>query len=140
MAKITQVSSDRTSAPFVAEPMHPQTLVPGGAKIEADDWSEVSGKKRIPAGTLVGRAYTDRATMHGFSPISYTPGPPKVIDQEEMYLVAFDVEDANVNTDVELLRHGTVIYEDRLPGWSSLDALAKAFIREHYECIISVDA
>jgi len=129
----------------MAEPMHSNTMIPGGAIVKKADVPEVNGIRHLPAGSLVGRTFSERSSNVGFYPVTVVPedaGPPIVpahLAEEEIYLTAFDVTDANKNVDVELLRHGVVIYEDRLDGWSTLDATKKAWIRANYQCIVSVD-
>lgn len=87
------------------------------------------GRRIVPAGTLVGRTFTERDAGTGYGPADVaTP-------DDQIFLTAFQVEDAGINPDVTLLRHGTLIYEDKLPGWSSLSAGAKTAIRDRYQCI-----
>jgi hypothetical protein len=85
----------------------------------------------IPAGTLVGRTFAERTANTGF-------GQPDVsTPDDELYLTANVVIDADINPDVTLIRHGTLIYEDKLPGWAGLSSDAKAVIRARYDCIES---
>jgi hypothetical protein len=56
---------------------------------------------------------------------------------DELFLTAFSVPDLAQNADVTLVRHGTLIYEDKLPGWAGLASNAKAAIRARYQCIRS---
>jgi hypothetical protein len=133
VAKIEWNSNQRTKPPLVAEFMDEDTLVSGGAKVDATAFPAVSGKVHIPFGTLVGRTEAERTAKTGF-------GPADVTNDFEIFLTAFDVTDANRNNDVELLRLGTHIYEDRVQGWSGAAALVKTKIRELYQCILSVDA
>lgn len=91
----------------------------------------VAPRKPVDAGILVGRTYTERdaGTGYGLADVA-TP-------DDEIFLTAFGVIDAAINADVTLLRHGTRIYEDKLPGWASLSAGQKAAIRSRYHCIKS---
>lgn len=91
-------------------------------------------RKPIPAGTLVGRTFAERASGAAYG-IADLAGP-----DDEIFLLAFTVQDATINDDVTLLRHETLIYEDKLPGWAGLGATAQAAIRARYHCIASVDA
>lgn len=100
----------------------------------ANDTATYAGSeltKFIPAGTLVGRTYTERdaGTPFGVADVS-TP-------DDQLFLIAFDVPDAVELNDIVLLRHTTRIYEDKLPGWSGLSSTAKAVIRARYQCIKS---
>lgn len=88
-------------------------------------------RKPVPSGILVGRTYAERGSNVGF-------GQPDVATpDDELFLIAFDVEDALINPDFVMLRHRTKIYEDLLPGWSNLGTAEQAAIRERYDCIIS---
>ena len=79
----------------------------------------------VPAGTLVGRTYAERAAGTDF-------GPADTSD-DEIYLTAWDVTDLTVNNDVELVRHETLVYEDLIPNWSSLGATMQAAVRAAYQ-------
>lgn len=97
--------------------------------IESGDsatYAGTTGIKRVVSGTAVGRTYTERNAGTGF-------GPAAAAD-DETYLVAFDVTDASVNADVELYRHGSIVKETFLPGWSSLASGVQDDIRANYEC------
>jgi hypothetical protein len=90
-----------------------------------------TGVRVIPAGTLVGRTFAERTANTGY-------GQPDVsTPDDELYLTANVVIDADINPDVTLIRHGTLIYEDKLPGWAGLSSDAKAVIRARYQCIES---
>lgn len=107
------------------------------AAVESGDIATYDGKdnrKPIPAGTLVGRTFVERAagTAYGLPDVA-TP-------DDELYLLAFTVQDALINPEAALLRHNTLIYEDKLPNWNSLGATVRAAIRERYHCIASADA
>lgn len=87
----------------------------------------VSGKKFIPAGTLVGRTYAERDAGIRFGP--YASG------DEEVYLLAFDTPDAAINPECELLRHQTLVRDHLLPGWVNLPTDNKTIIRNLYQCV-----
>ncbi len=98
---------------------------------ETATFAGVSSLKRVPSGTLVGRTYTERDAGTGY-------GQPDVTTpDDELFLTAFEVPDLANNNDATLVRHGTLIYEDKLPGWSSLASNVKAAIRARYQCIKS---
>lgn len=80
--------------------------------------------KNIPSGTFIGRTFAERETGDAF-------GPADAAD-EEFYLVAFDVTDADNNADVELYRHGSIVKENFLPGWATMSAGLKADLRANY--------
>lgn len=86
--------------------------------------------KFIPAGTLVGRTYTERGNGEGFGPADVsTP-------DDQIFLTAFDVPDALMRDDIVLLRHTTRIFENKLPRWSSLGS-AQGIIRSRYQCLLA---
>lgn len=87
--------------------------------------------KPVMAGILVGRTFAERNSNTGFGPADVaTP-------DDQIFLTAFAVTDAAINPDVTLLRHGTLIYEDKLPNWSTMNAQTQAAIRARYQCIRS---
>lgn len=92
------------------------------------------GRIYVPSGTLVGRTYTERGNSVGFGPADLDAGP-----DDEIFIVAFDVEDVNTNNDVELVRNGERIAENYLPNYSTLDATALALLRGRYQTFIGVD-
>lgn len=87
----------------------------------------------LESGRLIGRTYTERDAGTGY-------GPADVDNDDEIYLVAFDVDLRNGETDVELYRHGALVYENRLPGWSDMTAGQKAAIRARYQCQLQEEA
>lgn len=98
---------------------------------ESITYPGISPRKPIAAGTLIGRTYTERdaGTAYGVADVA-TP-------DDEIFLVAFGATDAAINPDVTLLRHGTLIYENKLPNWATLTTNQKAAIRARYHCIKS---
>lgn len=86
------------------------------------------GRKFVPSGTLLGRTFTERDAGTGFGPAVNT--------DDEIFLVAFDVADANSWNDVELVRNNTVIMENYLPDWTTIAANAPllAALRARYVC------
>jgi hypothetical protein len=98
---------------------------------ESVTWAGVSPIRTVQSGTLVGRTFTERDNRAPYGlPDVTTP-------DDELFLTAFSVPDLAQNADVTLVRHGTLIYEDKLPGWAGLASNAKAAIRARYQCIRS---
>lgn len=98
--------------------------------LEANDkatYTGVSATRPIPSGTFVGRTFVERAANTGFGPAD--------VNDDELFLVAFDVTDAVANPDVELYRPGSAVFENLLPGWSTMAADLKAKVRARYVCI-----
>lgn len=120
-----------TGIPFGATQVTDATVASDLAGGETATYAGI-GRIIVPAGTLVGRTYTERDAGTGFGAADVaTP-------DDELFLTAFQVEDASINADVTLLRPPTLIYEDKLPGWSSASNGVKAAIRARYHCIKSV--
>lgn len=90
-----------------------------------------SERKPVTSGLLVGRTFTERGNGVGYG------APDVATPDDELFLTAVEVVDAVINPDVTLLRHGTLIYEDKLPGWAGLGSTAQAAIRARYDCITS---
>jgi len=98
------------------------------AQVDDDDEAVYdAGVIRVPAGTYIGRTFAERTAGSGF-------GPAEASD-DELYLTAFDVLDAEKNSGVELIRHNTIIREDHLPDWSTLGATLQAQIRADYATV-----
>lgn len=86
-------------------------------------------RKFVPAGTLVGRTYTERDAGTGFGPAD------AVTPDDEIYLTLHDVIDAAINPDVVLVRHNATVKENFLPGWAGLSTAVKTAIRARYRTI-----
>lgn len=81
-------------------------------------------KKSIPSGTPVGRTLVERNAGTGFGPAAAT--------DDEVFLLAFDISDADVNNDAEMYRPGAQVYENFLPGWSGLASGVVTKLRAAY--------
>jgi hypothetical protein len=82
-------------------------------------------KVYVPSGTLVGRTWAERAANTGFGPAADA--------DDEVYLIAFDVEDVQHNPDCELYRHGSIVKENYLPVFTGLSATLQGKIRSQYQ-------
>jgi hypothetical protein len=98
------------------------------ALVDADvaTYAGVGTTVLVPSGTVIGRTFAEREAGTAF-------GPAAAAD-DEIYLVWQDVTDVTLNNDVELYRHGSVVKENFVPGWSALAAGVIAKIRVLYEC------
>lgn len=85
--------------------------------------------KTIPAGTLIGRTFAERAAGTAF-------GPADVANDDEIYLVAQDCTDASITPEVELYRPTCIVFENYLPEYSGLSAETLAKIRDLYTCTL----
>lgn len=109
MARITTPTNTLTSPQWAAEALTHLTLVPGGARLNAADFTPgPDGIRRLESGEFLGRTFAERTASTGFGP--WTAG------DEENYIAAFDVTNMDTNADVALVRHATIIYENWLPG------------------------
>lgn len=95
--------------------------------IEAGDVAVYSvGTKRIASGTAVGRTIAER--------VAKTPYGPAAAADDEIYLLALDVPDADDVPDGVLLRPNSVVKENYLPEVlaGTMDAGVLAEIRARY--------
>jgi hypothetical protein len=132
MARITFGTYDRNLLPaWIGDYLNRERMLPAGGQLDASAFTETNGVRYVPSGTLVGRTFAERAAGEGFGPVA-VGGDPAAVTDDEVYLIIFDVIDANTDPDVELYRHGGVVKVNYLPGWDSLNAAVQAFILEHY--------
>lgn len=82
----------------------------------------------IPSGTLLGRTYAERDAKTSFGPAADT--------DDEFYLLAFGILDANLNNDATLYRHNGLVKENYLPAFTTLSATQQAKIRTLYQTTI----
>jgi hypothetical protein len=98
------------------------------AQIESGDRATYAGTgaalKTIPSGTPVGRTFAERAVDTPF-------GPADAAD-DEVYLLAFDIVDADTNNDAVLYRPGSIVKENYLPNFASIAAGVLTKIRAAY--------
>lgn len=71
------------------------------------------GRKALKSGTVVGRTYAERDAGTPFGPAVYT--------DDEIYLVAFDNENLIDDNGIELYRHDSLVKENFLPEWDTLN-------------------
>lgn len=122
-AKFARTTADAAAgAVTIAVAALPTALVNG----DTATYSPAGAKKYVAAGTVVGRTIAERDAAAGY-------GPAIATDPEaEIYLTAFPVDDAGDNNDVELIRPGSTIYENRLPGIATMDATVLGILRTRY--------
>lgn len=131
MARITDTTATLTSPGWAGDYLNREHLIPGGAKVDPAGWSaDSAGRKPIPSGTAVGRTFAERDAGTGYGPAGDA--------DDEVYLVAFDVTDAVLNSDVELYRPNSVVKETYVPGFAGLSAAVKAKLRAAYVCTVGV--
>ena len=91
-----------------------------------------TGHRTIEGGTLVGRTYAERDAGANF-------GPATVASDDEQYLTAFDVADADKDASAVLLEHEYRVKENYLPNWANLPTATKTKIRALYNCLVGQD-
>lgn len=104
-------------------------LVPGPHKVDAAQFAaNTAGRKHIPSGTPLGRTIAERNAGTGFGPALET--------DDEVFLLAFDIDDATANPDATMYRPGAQVAENFLPGYGTTITVAVlAKIRTLYLCM-----
>jgi hypothetical protein len=94
--------------------------------LENADTATYSGTESyaVRSGTLVGRTFAERAAGTAFGPYA--------ANDDEVYLVVYDVLDVSVNNDVDLYRPGSVVKENFLPDFADWSAVDLAALRATY--------
>lgn len=88
--------------------------------------------KRIAASTAVGLT---NAELENAGATGVLWGPAADGD-DVIRLLAYDIADANVNNDGDLLRPGTLIKVNFMPSWAGMSAAVKAKVRATYEVTV----
>jgi hypothetical protein len=86
--------------------------------------------RTIPKATPIGRTITERDASTPF-------GPADAAD-DEIFLTAFDIPNADAvgySGDAEVVRHGTIVKENFIPGWTGLASGLKTALRARYTMI-----
>lgn len=86
-----------------------------------------TGLKTVRSGTALGWTYAER---DGTPPVLL--GPAAAAD-DEVFLLAFDIVDADINNDAVMYRPGSVVKENFLPDYATLTAGVLAKIRAAYQ-------
>jgi hypothetical protein len=112
--KVATLTADYVSGTALTVSALPTALVTGDIAY----FLPAGNRCAIPAGTLVGRTYGERDASTSFGPAAYT--------DDEFYLLAYDVSDAFINNNIELLENSreVSIYENYLPQWTALSTTA----------------
>ncbi|BCM88733.1 hypothetical protein IAD21_00575 [Abditibacteriota bacterium] len=94
--------------------------------------------KRIASGTLVGatNAEIDAATVVTSGVPAGLKWGPAADGDDVVYLIIYDVIDADKNNNIELYRHGRIVKINNLPSFSGLSNTLKGKVRSSYECTI----
>lgn len=110
----------------------PEALAEGDtATYEVED----SASNVVVSGTLIGRTYVERDAGTGFGPADVGADAANPND-DEIFLLLFDVSDVSTNPDAEAYRHGGLVAENYLPEWDGFTAAEKAWVRTHYQTTI----
>lgn len=106
-------------------------LIPGGFKVNSADAgfvADAKGRKVIPSGTILGRTLAERDAGTGLG--------PAVATDDEIYLNYFEITDALQLDEFVAYRHGSVVKENFLPGWSGVAGAVKTLVRAAYACTL----
>lgn len=123
------------SLPWVGDELSREHVLAGGFMLNAAGFTaDAQGRVEVPSGTLVGRTMAERTAGTGFGPYSAgnPTATPAVPADDEVYLVIYDVYDAAENPECALYRHGSLVYEDKLPVGTDVPV-----VRSNYETLAS---
>ncbi len=122
------------SLPWVGDELTREHVVAGGFMLNAADFPvnpSGTGRKYVESGALVGRTYAERDAGTGFGPLAID-GTSGAVTDDESYLLLYDVYDANESPEAALYRHGSLVYEDKLPVGTDIAA-----VRANYDTLAS---
>lgn len=84
------------------------------AGTETGVYNPYPNRKTIPSGTIVGRTFAQRDAGNPFH--------AGLVTDDELFLVAYDVIDANRDSSATLYRHRSLVKENYLPNYATLSA------------------
>jgi len=124
---------DNESYPsWIADDLDRRTLVQGGVLLDPSAFSEnANGYKYVESGTVVGRTQTEADNGTGFSPAEDT--------DDYYFITAHDVQYADENAEVAVVRDGTLIRFDQLPGYGSFSSIIEDALKDKYEIVPGTD-
>ena len=126
MPRIQFTANADTTPTFIGDFLSRDYLLAGGVKVTATAFAaNAAGKRYVPAGTLIGRTFVERAADTPFGVAADT--------DDEVFIVAYDVYDLAEINDADVLRHGTLIKENLLPGFAGISVALKAKVRANYQ-------
>ena len=129
MPKVEYRTKVQTPPSWAMDELDRIALIAGGGFLEEAEFSaDANGKKFVPAGTLVGRTYVEKEAGTGY-------GVADVANDEQIYLLVHDVDDAADEAHCTLYRWGMQVKEENLPTWATMTADEKAKVRELYEVV-----
>lgn len=122
-----QFSGNTDTAPtFIGDFLSRDYLLAGGVKVTPADFAaNAAGKRYVAAGSLIGRTFAEQDADTPFGVAADT--------DDEIFIVAYDIYDLNEINDAEVLRRGTLIKYNLLPGWTAMSAALKAKVRTAYQ-------
>ena len=131
--KVTTKTKETTSPVWAMDELDRHALIAGGGFLKASDFTANSeGKRYVQSGTLVGRTWISQSGKEGFSPFD---SAVHEIGESQVYLIAYDVEDAAEDAHCSLYRHGCQVRVQSLPNWDTLPESYKDRIRQLYEIV-----
>jgi hypothetical protein len=119
----TTAVASKGATSISVEPL-PTALGSGASAV----YRSTTGLRGISSGTVVGRTYAERDAGAMF-------GAADDAD-DEVYLLAFSIEDVTRNNDGVALRPNTQVFENRLPNFNNLSTVVKDKVRSLYRCTL----
>lgn len=125
---------DESYPSFLADTFDKRTLVQGGVVLDETEFSEnANGYKYADAGILVGRTSTEAGNN---APFGHVDGSNRTVtNQEEIYILAHDKQYLRENPEAAVIRHGTQIRMDQLPGYGSFTSGQTSWIKDNHDII-----
>lgn len=86
-----------------------------------------SAHRVLPAGSVLGQTFTEKEAGTAIGPAA---------DADDEVFITFNEVDLDKESDVDLVRHGTLIKVNFLPVWSGLSSTLKGKVRAQYQTVI----
>jgi hypothetical protein len=113
---------------WMADDMDRRTLVQGGVVLDPGAFSEnANGYKYVESGTVIGRTQSEADNGTGFSPAEDT--------DDYYFITAHDVQYADENPEVAVVRDGALIRFDQLPGYGSFSSAIETALKDKYQIV-----
>lgn len=128
MPQVTWKTYESNYAKWAGEQLDFRTLNSAGHQLDAAQFTAdpTTGRKTIVDGTLVGRTHTEQENGDGFGPADLDA------PDDQIFIVAVTVPDADRDPSITTVREGTVVYVDQLPEWSGLTSPQRDVVRSVY--------
>lgn len=115
-----------SNAAFLQDEASREHIMAVGAMLHAPDFAlDANGDRYVASGTLVGRTRAEKIAGRGFGPFA--------AGDEEVFLLARSVDNADDNADCTLVRHGALILVSALPASVTGTPANLAEVRARYQ-------